>query len=145
MKAKPLRNIAASVRARLAKMAKEKGEDFQRLLVRYATERFLYRLYQSIYADKFVLKGAMLFVAQASWPYRPTRDLDLLGLEKRTAAILAEIISGICTVQVEEDVLLFHPHSVKVRAIRDDQEHGGVRALITASLEQARIQVQIVV
>ncbi len=143
MKAKPLRNIAASVRARLAKMAKEKGEDFQRLLVRYATERFLYRLYQSIYADKFVLKGAMLFVAQASWPYRPTRDLDLLGLEKRTAAILAEIISGICTVQVEEDGILFDPHSVKVRAIREDQEHGGLRALITASLEQARIQLQI--
>lgn len=143
MNAKPLRNIAASVRARLAKMAKEKHEDFQRLLVRYATERFLYRLYRSSYAGKFVLKGATLFIAQSGWPYRPTRDLDLLGLEGRTADTLTKTMREICTVKVEEDGVLFDPASVKVRAIREDQEHGGLRVLITAALEQARVQLQI--
>jgi hypothetical protein len=36
--------------------------DFQLTLQRYAAERFLYRLGISPYRDRFVLKGAMLFV-----------------------------------------------------------------------------------
>jgi len=143
MKAKPLRNIAASVKTRLARIAKEKGEDFQRILVRYAIERFLYRLYRSRCADEFVLKGAMLFVAQAGWPYRPTRDLDLLGIGKRTAAALTESIREICTAKVEDDGIRFEPVSVKVQAIREEQEHGGLRVFVTAFLEQARFQLQI--
>ena len=143
MTRKAPRNIADSVRARLTAIARERGEDFQRLLVRYATERFLYRLYRSDYGKKFVLKGAMLFVAQAGWPYRPTRDLDLLGLGKRTAAALAETMREICTAKVEEDGIRFDPASIKVQAIREEQEHGGLRVLVTVFLEQARIQLQI--
>lgn len=55
------RNIAVSVRARLLNLAKERGEDFQHVLTRYANERLLYRLASSPHTDKFVLKGATLF------------------------------------------------------------------------------------
>lgn len=143
MNQKPLRNVAASVRARLTAIAREKGEDFQRILVRYATERFLYRLTCSGYGDRFVLKGAMLFVAQGGWPYRPTRDLDLLGLGDRSAEALADTVCEICAAKVEEDGLLFDPASVKVRAIREGQEAGGLRVAVPAALEQARIHLQI--
>ena len=37
-------NVAASVRQRLLNRAREEGEDFQRLLVRYALERLLHRI-----------------------------------------------------------------------------------------------------
>jgi predicted nucleotidyltransferase component of viral defense system len=143
MTRKAIRNIAASVWTRLTAIAREKGEDFQRILIRYATERFLYRLERSGYGDSFVLKGAMLFVAQGGWPYRPTRDLDLLGRGDAISDNLADIVRRICTVAVEDDGVRFDPASVQVQAIREDQEHGGLRVRVTVSLEQVRIHLQI--
>jgi hypothetical protein len=54
----PHKNSAASVRARLLTLAQNKGEDYQRVLGRYAIERFLYRLGRSPYRDKFAIKGS---------------------------------------------------------------------------------------
>ncbi|MCP4810073.1 MAG: nucleotidyl transferase AbiEii/AbiGii toxin family protein, partial [Proteobacteria bacterium] len=73
------RNHGASARARLLAQARKNGEDFQRLLVRYAIERLLYRLSVSPYAGGFVLKGATLFAVWLGKPHRATKDLDLLG------------------------------------------------------------------
>lgn len=73
------KNVAASIRQRLYNLSRERGEDFQLVLTRYGLERLLYRLGQSEYADRFVLKGAMLFAVWTDEVYRPTKDLDLLG------------------------------------------------------------------
>ncbi|MEZ4224724.1 MAG: hypothetical protein R3B13_27480 [Polyangiaceae bacterium] len=54
------KDIGASVRARLLRLARERGEDFQLVLTRYANERLLYRLASSEHASRFVLKGAAL-------------------------------------------------------------------------------------
>jgi hypothetical protein len=54
-------NVAASVRARLLNAAKAQGVDFNQVLVRFALERILYRLTKSPHADRFLLKGALLF------------------------------------------------------------------------------------
>jgi len=59
----PRRNLAQSVHYRLLSKAKEQGEDFNLVLIRYALERFLYRLGRSQHKDRFILKGAMLFAA----------------------------------------------------------------------------------
>jgi len=56
------KNTTASVRDRLLVLARERGEDFQLLLTRYGLERLLYRLGKSGYRDRFILKGAMLFM-----------------------------------------------------------------------------------
>ena len=61
MTREPNKNPAASIRARLLSLSQEKGEDYQRVLGRFAIERFLYRLGTSPYRDRFVLKGATLF------------------------------------------------------------------------------------
>ena len=74
-----LKNIGASVRARLLRVSKEKGQKFDLVLTHYAIERLLYRLAQSRHADRFVLKGAMLLLTWFEEPFRGTRDLDLLG------------------------------------------------------------------
>ena len=84
--ARELRNVGASVRARILERARAGQGDFQILLMRYALERFLYRLSVSEHRDRFVLKGAMLFVAWVADPFRPTRDLDLLGLGSQRAS-----------------------------------------------------------
>lgn len=57
------RDLGASVRQRLLNQAWAQGRPFQKLLQYFATERFLYRLAQSPYADRFVLKGALLLTA----------------------------------------------------------------------------------
>jgi predicted nucleotidyltransferase component of viral defense system len=55
-----LKNVSASVRARLNNLAKESGQPFLSVLLRYVQERFLYRLSVSKHADRFVLKGGLL-------------------------------------------------------------------------------------
>ena len=56
-------NIAASIRQRLLNKARETDRPFNEVLQYFAIERFLYRLSQSDHADKFVLKGALMFTA----------------------------------------------------------------------------------
>jgi predicted nucleotidyltransferase component of viral defense system len=77
--AKPVRDIGASVRARLLALSREKGQALDLLLTRYALERLLYRLSVSPYRDRFVLKGAILITTWFDDPHRATRDVDLLG------------------------------------------------------------------
>ena len=93
----PPKNVAASVRDRLLKLAKSNGEDFTYVLTRYALERLLVRLASSKHKDTFILKGAMLFRVWSPKVHRPTKDLDLLGLgapdEARLALVFAEIAS----------------------------------------------------
>jgi hypothetical protein len=46
---------------------------------RFAIERLIFRLTQSVYRDQFILKCAMLFSLWAPVPDRSTGDRDLLG------------------------------------------------------------------
>ena len=66
-----LANVAASVRQRLLNRTRAQSEDYQVLLTRYALERFLYRLSQSPYQNRFVVKGAMLFLLWEDEFHRP--------------------------------------------------------------------------
>lgn len=136
-------NVAASVRARLLKVSKERREDFTLTLMNYAAERFLYRLAQSKYRDRFVLKGAMLFAVRVGEPYRPTRDLDLLGLGEDSEAAVAAAIRDIAATKVDDDGLAFDVDGLEVHAIREDDIFGGIRAVTQARLAEARIHVQI--
>ena len=51
-------DFGQSARARLLALANRQGIQLEYVLLRYALERFLYRLGVSAYADRFVLKGA---------------------------------------------------------------------------------------
>jgi hypothetical protein len=61
---------AESIRHRLRDVIRERGEDVQFGLQRYAAERFLYRLGRSPHRARFVLKGAMLFALWTRSVYR---------------------------------------------------------------------------
>lgn len=143
MTRKALVNVAASARARLLKVSKERREDFTLTLMNYAAERFLYRLAQSKYRDRFILKGAMLFAVRVGEQYRPTRDLDLLGLGEASEAAVATAVRDIATTKVDDDGLLFDVDALEVQAIREDNAYGGIRAVMRARLAEARIHVQI--
>jgi predicted nucleotidyltransferase component of viral defense system len=135
-------NLAASVRARLLNVAKAQGVDFNQVLVRFALERILYRLTQSQHADRFLLKGALLFTLWYDMPHRATRDADLLGFGASDLVSVAETFREIAAVAVD-DGIAFDPASVTVEEIRKEAGYGGVRVLIAGELAKARCKTQI--
>jgi predicted nucleotidyltransferase component of viral defense system len=143
MKRKTPVNVPASVRARLLKVSKERREDFTLTLMNYAAERFLYRLSRSSYREQFVLKGAVLFAIRIGEPYRPTKDLDLLGMGEATEAAIDTAVREIAATKVEDDGLVFDVGTLEVRSIREDNRYGGLRAVVQVRLAEARIHVQI--
>jgi predicted nucleotidyltransferase component of viral defense system len=136
------KNTAASVRDRLLALARERGEDFQLLLTQYGLERLLYRLAQSAYKDRFILKGAMLFMLWGDQPHRPTRDVDFLGLGDTSEASLQAIFRDLCDVDVKDDGLTLMADSVRVEMIRDETEYGGIRVRLIGDLAGARVPIQ---
>lgn len=91
-------NMPHSVRQRLLNMVRQTGQDYNRLLVRYSLERLLYRLSQSDYAERFILKGAMLFAVWSNQQYRATQDLDLLGVGANSSEELVRAFRDIALV-----------------------------------------------
>ena len=66
------RDVGAPVRQRLLNQSRAQGRPFQEVLQYFAMERFLYRLANSPFADRFVLKGALLLTAWRAPLSRPT-------------------------------------------------------------------------
>ena len=135
-------NVAASVRARLLNVAKAQGVDFNQVLVRFALERILYRLCQSEHADRFLLKGALLFTLWYDMPHRATRDADLLGFGASDLESVAQVFREIAAIAVD-DGIVFDPASVTVEEIRKEAGYGGVRVVIAGELAKARCKTQI--
>lgn len=140
---RPPTNVAHSVRTRLLKVAKESGEEFHYTLTRYAIERLLVRLARSVYGDKFVLKGAMLFRVWSAVPHRSTRDLDLLGSGTPDLDRLARVFAEVCAVTVEDDGVLYDPSTVRAARIKEDADYEGVRVTLRAMLGTARLDLQV--
>ena len=138
-----LRNVGASIRARLLKKSRETGEDFQFLLQRYVAERFLYRLGKSQHRERYVLKGAMLLVLWGEAVYRPTRDLDFTGYGSSLADDVRSTIREICEIQVADDGVIFDSREIAIESIREHGEYDSLRARFKATLDRARIRMQI--
>jgi hypothetical protein len=137
------RNVGASVRARLLQRSRAERADFQVLLTRYALERLLYRLGRSGYRDRFILKGAMLFVTWVDAPFRPTRDLDLLGYGESNPQAVRDAFRTICAQPVDDDGVQFDVVGLDAAPIREDLEYGGVRVRTQANIAGARVPIQV--
>ena len=135
------RNIGASVRARLLARSRAEGSEYQILLTRYALERLLYRLSVSAHSQRFILKGALLFVTWLPDPFRPTRDLDLLGYGTDDPAELENTFKAICLTPVPEDGVTFDAAELTATPIRQEAEYGGVRVRTKATIDGARIPI----
>ncbi len=136
-------NLAASVSYRLLQRARDRSEDFQLTLQRYAVERLLCRLEQSPHHGRFILKGAMLYAVWGGEAYRPTRDLDLLGYGPAEIGSIADCFLDLCTIEVADDGLHFQADSIRAQEIREAGEYGGIRVELQASLSTARIRLQV--
>jgi len=143
MKAIETERMATSVKARLLNLSKERGEDYNLILTRYALERFLYRLSHSPYKNEFILKGAMVFQLWGASPHRATRDLDLLAEGNADSDIIVKKITTICDTAVAEDGLEFDLSALTVSEIRAEDRYGGKRVKFLGLLGSTRIFIQI--
>jgi len=132
-------NLSASVRQRLLTLAQSRNWEFNRVLARYGIERVLCRLAASSHGERFLLKGATLFTVWEESPHRATRDLDLLGLRRRSLEELVALFREVIATPVEPDGLVFG--EVTAEPIRAAMEAGGIRIVIRAELAGARIPV----
>jgi predicted nucleotidyltransferase component of viral defense system len=140
--AKAIRNIGASVRARLLALAKQRNLQFQLLLTRFVLERFLYRLGLTAYRNRFVLKGAMLVTAWFDNPHRSTRDIDLLGFGDTDQNAILNVFSEISGIKLDDGVE-FDAAALRIDRIREAMEYGGLRVRTIAAVGEARVNVVI--
>lgn len=135
-------NLSASILDRLLTLAKQRGDDYNLVLNRFALERLLCRLSTSAHADSFLLKGALLFALWYDDPHRPTRDADLLGFGQDDAEHLIAVFREVAAMSME-DGIVFDVASVRADAIREDNTYGGTRINLVARIGSARCSLQI--
>lgn len=136
-------DVAASVRARLLNHARQRGDEFERTLARFAAERMLFRLGACAARDRCILKGASLLAVWMPDPYRATRDIDLLAIGPTDDESIRSLVAEICGVACPEDGLRFDLSELVVEAIRAEEAYAGKRARFRAFLGTARIAVQL--
>ncbi|MEG0504083.1 MAG: nucleotidyl transferase AbiEii/AbiGii toxin family protein [Raoultibacter sp.] len=134
-------SASTSLKACIRNIAKQKNIPAQVVLQNFMFERFLIRLSQSEYKDKFVLKGGMLISAIVGLDTRSTMDLDAtirdIHLTEETLLNALEII---CTIPVDDKV------AFKLRAmdpIRKDDPYGGFCVKLEAKYEKIVVPLSI--
>ena len=137
------KNMAASVHQRLLNISRERKDDFNRICIRYAAERLLYRLSVSEYSDRFILKGAMLFAVWSDSLHRTTRDIDFLAYGNPNPDHVRSQFESICDLSVPDDGLRYETQSIQIQTIREPDNYGGFRVRMNAYMGHVQIPVQI--
>lgn len=138
-----VKNLEASVQARLQNHARATKRPFQELLQYYAMERFLYRLSKTPHRARFVLKGALMLHVWGAPLARATKDLDFLGRLDNSLENLERVVREVCAADVEPDGVVFDPTTVKTERIKEDADYEGVRVRFVGLLGRARVAMQI--
>lgn len=124
------KNLADSLKDRLQNNARVTGADANRIFLRYANERFLYRLSQSPYWDSFILKGATVFTVWLGAPHRNTGDLDLLGSGDNSVEAMLPIFRIVCETKVENDGMAFLPETLTTEPRWDEEAYPGLKVKV---------------
>ena len=132
---------AMSLKARIRNIAKEKNIPAQVILQNYMFERFLLRLANTHFKDKFVLKGGMLVAAMVGLDNRATMDLDTtLKNLPLDPTVLKQVIEEVCVVNANDDIVFSF---VSIAPIRDDDIYGGFRVSLNAKYDTMLIPMSI--
>jgi len=140
---KNIKDMAASVRARLLNIARQNNIDFNRVLLIYFQQCFLDRLAHSTYNEKFILKGGLLFYSVEPLVARPTKDIDFLGRDiSNKPEIVEAAIREIATMALPDGVT-FLARNIRSEIISERESYPGVRIIIPVELSKAQQNLQI--
>jgi predicted nucleotidyltransferase component of viral defense system len=133
------RSARAAFRAIQDKARTEHGSNTHQLLIVYAVESFLRRLSISDYTAQMVLKGGMLMAASEVRQMTKDADLSIHGIDSNEEEV-HEIVARICELEPDpHDGVVVDTTTIKTEAMREQDEHQGVRCKLVALLGQAKI------
>lgn len=125
----------------IQRLARDLGRPTDERLTLYVMEGFIARASESVYADQLVLKGGMLISTFAE--RRPTRDVDLQALGiSNDAESLTQVAVQIASID-HDDGIDFKKDTTTAVAIRDQDEYGGIRVAMDASVHSANLRLKI--
>lgn len=137
-----VRDVAASVRARLLNLARRASKPYDEVLIQYALERFLFRVSKSPYKERFLLKGGLLLMGKGFPRARPTRDIDFLGLMPSDLEAVSRTIRRIGEL-VFEDGMVYDFSRMTYETLTPESDYTGVRLKFSGWLGKARVPMQI--
>lgn len=119
------------LKAFIKNKAADKHISAQLVMQNYMLERLLERISISPYKGNFILKGGFLISAIVGLDARATMDLDttVKGLSL-THETIRKIFEEICTVQIDDDVML---EVVGISDIRETDDYPGIRVALKAN------------
>jgi len=136
-------NISASVKQRLLNISRTDERPFMENLQYYAIERFLYRLSQSVYAENYILKGALMLKVWNFSEARSTMDIDMLGKTGNDIQNIVSQIKDILSLEIEPDGLFFDLDTIQTERITEDLKYKGIKVKFQVFLGTARVNMQI--
>lgn len=137
-----IKDMAASVRARLLDIARRTGKPYNEVLVQYAFERFLFRLSKSPSKEYLLLKGGLLLLARGLPQARVTRDIDFLGLMPNDINTVIQTIRKIGE-SVFQDAMFYDFSQMATEILTPESDYHGMRLKFSGRLGKARIPMQI--
>lgn len=137
-----LKNIPASVRARLLNEAKASGDSYDQVLQYFAIERFLYRLSKTEWGERLIVKGAIMLRAWGTPLGRPTRDIDFLGNIDNSPEAVARAVRECLAVRYPDDGLVFD-QAVETVEINVLNRYPGVRVVLRGNLDGGTFNLQL--
>lgn len=138
MAVKEIKDMGASVLARIKKQAKETGINYQTCLQLFVQEEFLRKLEISQYAENFVLKGGMFLFTISNYEGRPTMDIDfMLRRMSNDTAKMEDVIMEICQTNTGNDFI--DMEVLGTREITPEKKYPGVGIAMMAHIKNIRI------
>lgn len=137
------KNLPASIQTRLKNLARDTHRPYDEMLQYFAIERFLYRMSRSAYAERFVLKGALVLYALDIPGGRATRDIDLRCFMDGGLESLLDAVREICVQPVADDGMAFDQQTVRGELVQEQARYPGARVLLVASLGRSRMPMQL--
>ena len=133
-----MKDMGASVLARLKNQAKETGLSYQMCLQLFCQEEFLRRLSQSSYSSNFILKGGLFIYTLTEFQSRATQDIDFLMIHlandiDKVKSILEEIMQ----VSTSNDYVTIEV--LNAENITTEKEYPGVSVKFMGHIKQVRV------
>lgn len=132
---KEVKNISVSVRNRLLNLSNESKRDYNAILRHYFQERFLYRISISPYRSSLVLKGAFLLMTKDISKFRPTKDIDFLGVSlSNKIEECNDLVKEIASINIDDGVE-FLTKNISSKKIKEDSDIEGVRVHVPYKMD----------
>jgi len=133
-----MKDIAASILARLKNQAKETGLSYQMCLQLFCQEEFLRRLSLSQYSSNFILKGGLFIYTLTEFQSRATQDIDFLMRQlSNDIGKVKGIMEEISLVPTANDYITIEV--LNAETITPDKEYQGVSVKFIGKIKQVKI------